>query len=412
MPRFSYVAVDIDGAERSGSVDARDEATARAVLQRRKLLTVRLVAGRDGQDQLGPITQPAADTGGQGISLPLSVQLLFTRQLATLIDAAVPVDEALGMIAAQQDNPRARRVIADVQAGVIQGERLVDAMGRHPGTFSRLYRAAVAGGERTGKLGFVLNRLAGYQAQVNALHSKVTTALIYPAALSLVALVVVSCLMIFVVPSLTEQFQSFDTKLPLITQALIAVSGFLAAFWPLVLAGLVGAVLLVRLILRQPGPRLGFDRWLLRAPLIGRWVRAVNASRFIRALATTTESGLPLLDGVRAARAGVGNRAVGQAIEAMADQIEAGELLSHTMRKAEVFPPLVTYMAASGENAGELPTMLDKAADHLDQEFEAFTARALSLLEPVIIIVMGAIVAGIVLAIMLPILQLNRLAIG
>jgi general secretion pathway protein F len=290
--------------------------------------------------------------------------------------------------------------------------RLADALGRHPGSFPALYRAAVAGGERSGKLGFVLNRVADYLGRAHALRTKIQTAMIYPMALSAVATIVIGCLMIFVVPSLTEQFQSYEARLPLITQILIGISSFLANFWLLLLAAIAAAAVFARQALRRSSVQLGVDAAFLRAPLIGRWVETVNASRFIRAVSTLTQSGLPVLDSVRASQESVSNRIVGKAIGQMASRIEEGEPLSQAMRKSEVVPVMVVYMAASGENAGELPGMLEKAADHLDQEFEAFTTAALSLFEPAIIVTMGVVVAGIVLAIMLPILQLNSLAIG
>jgi general secretion pathway protein F len=408
--RFSYVAVDAGGRTRSGAVTADTEAAARADLTRRKLLPVKIALEARAQKSPAPGEPALARAGRSAISH--KQRLLFTRQLATLIEAAVPVDEALSMIAQQQDRPQVRRVCADVLAGVQEGQRLADALGRHPASFPGLYRAAVAGGERAGKLGFVLNRLSTYLAAAHALRAKITTALIYPAALVIVAVTVISALMIFVVPSLAEQFQSFDARLPLLTQIMIALSAFLTTFWPLIGLGLVGGVLGARALLARPGPRAAFDAWLLKAPLLGRWVVATNASRLVRALSMLAAAGIPVLEALRASREAVGNRAVAAAVDQMALAVEQGEPLSHAMHASRVIPPMAGFMAASGENAGELPAMLEKAAEHLDQEFEAFSASALSLLEPVIIVFMGGAVAAIVLAIMLPILQLNRMAIG
>ncbi|MGE0597322.1 MAG: type II secretion system F family protein [Hyphomonadaceae bacterium] len=408
MPRYQFLAVDRDGRNRSGGFDAADESAARRALQRRKLVLVKL---EPASEAVPSRTRDAAPVGPRQ-ALSHKQRLLVTRQFATLVDAAVPVDEALGMIAAQQDVALTRRVMSDVQAGIVEGLRLADALARHPRSFSPMYRAAIAGGERSGKLGFVLTRLADYLARSEAIRSKVTTAMVYPAALSLVALSVVTCLMIFVVPSLTEQFESFDTRLPLITQVLIGVSNFLARFWGVLLIGLAVGAYVASILLRREPVRAAIDAAMLRAPLVGKWVTAVQASRFVRAISTLTASGLPVLESVRAAHEAITNRAASTAAARMAAWIEEGEPLSRAMRKSGVIPPLVAYMAASGENAGDLSGMLEKAADHLDQEFEAVTATALSLLEPAIIIIMGVVVASIVLAIMLPILQLNRLAIG
>jgi len=408
MARFQYRAVDADGLERSGAIEAGDVAQARAALQKRKLLPIELASAASGRSKA--TSQPAQLISGGALSH--KARLVIVRQLATLIDAAVPVDEALHMVAAQQEKARYRKIVEDVETGVVEGMRLAESMGRHPDSFPGLLRAAVAGGERSGQLGFVLSRLADYLARAQTLRSKIQTAMVYPAALTAVAITVISCLMIFVVPTLTEQFQSFEAQLPLVTRVLIATSWFLSNFWiPLFLGLGVGGYFLSR-TLRQEPVRAAVDAALLGAPLIGRWVEVVSTSRFVRAVSTLSQSGLPVLDCVRAARDSAPNRKFQKAVDHMADRIEEGEPFSTAMRRSGVVPVMVVYMAASGENAGELPKMLEKAADHLDEEFEAFTQTALSLFEPAIIVTMGAVVASIVLAIMLPILQLNQLAVG
>lgn len=408
MAQFHYLAIDADGRNKRGGIEAANESAARALLVRRGLLPVEIGvrAGRVAVE-----SSPRRVAAGRG-KLPHKTRVLLTRQLATLVEASVPVDEALAMISAQQESALARHIIGDVQAGVVEGQRLAEALGRHPHSFSGLYRAAVLGGEQSGRLGFVLSRLADFQERSQAIRSKVTVAMIYPIALSLVAIIVVLCLMIFVVPSLVEQFERFGQRLPLITQALIFTSNALRSFWPLLLLAVVGGVFGARLALRQPHIRMAFDGALLRLPVIGRQIVAANASRFIRAVSTLVSSGLPVLESVRIARDSVSNRVAAAAVERMAERIEEGEPLSQAMRRSAVMPPMVCYMTQSGENSGELPAMLEKAAAHLDQETEAFTNSALSLLEPAVIIVMGVVVSSIVLAIMLPILQLNRLAIG
>jgi len=408
MPRYQYLAIDPDGRQKKGGLDAANESAARALLVRRRLLPVQVEA-REGES---PRESASEGPPPAGAKLSHKALVLITRQLATLVEASVQIDEALAMIAAQQEKAVARRIVADVQAGVVEGQRLADALARHPQSFSNLYRAAVAGGEQSGKLGFVLIRLADYLERAQALRSKITTAMIYPVALSFVAMSVVICLMIFVVPSLIEQFERFDQRLPLITQVLIFTSRFLTTFWPLLLLALVVGGYVLRVMLQREAVRAALDAFILRAPVIGRWAVAINASRFIRAVSTLVSSGMPVLESVRSARESVSNREVSKAIARMAERIEEGEPLSQVMRRSGVIPPMVCYMTQSGENAGELPAMLDKSAAHLDQEFEAFTASALSLLEPAIIVFMGLVVASIVLAIMLPILQLNRLAIG
>jgi general secretion pathway protein F len=415
MARFAYVAVDADGKERTGALTASTDAEARVLLEKKRWLTVRVTLLSENARAQAPaktVAQSPKGTRTRGPRLNHRDVALFARQLATLAEAGVPVDEALGLIAEQQEKPHACAIIADVQTGVLEGMRLADAMALHPRSFSGLFRAAVSGGERAGALGPVLGRLADYLARSNALRSKIVTALVYPAALSFVAVLVVACLMIFVVPPLTEQFRRFDAGLPLITQVLIAVSGFLVQYWVILLAAGALGFFALQAVLARPGPALARDRMMMQLPGFGRWIRALNASRFARAVSTLTASGLPVLDAVRAARESTQNRHFAALAGAMATRIEEGEPLSQAMRLSGVFPPLVVYMAASGEGAGTLPSMLEKASDHLDQEFESFSTAAMSLFEPAVILTMGAIVAGIVLAIMLPILQLNQLAIG
>ncbi len=408
MARYSYLAIDPDGRERQGGIDAANEKAARQALAARKLLPVELFAG----ERAVPRPSQGAGSAKSRGHLRHRDLVLITRQLATLIGAAVPVEEAIGILAAQQENGQVRRIITAVRASVQEGSRLADAMGRFKTSFPVSYRAAIAGGERSGNLAPIFSRLANHLSREHAIRAKITTAMIYPAALLIVASAVVSCLMIFVVPALIEQFRSFRGELPLVTQILIGVSHLLTHFWPWILIGIAGAVVLVGAAMRRPGVRFAWDAALLRAPVAGRWIRAINASRFARAVSTMAASGLPVLECVRAARDTVSSAPMAKAIGEMADRIEEGEPLSHAMRQSGAFPPMLVYMAVGGENSGELPDMLEKAADHIDQDVENFLQAALSIVEPVIIVLMGAVVAGIVLAIMLPILQLNQLATG
>lgn len=408
MARYSFTAVDIDGREVRDAIDAASETAARAALKARNLLTVKLAPDADGRNRRASASSVPASRA----RLSHRDRMIATRQLATLIDAAVAVDEALEIVAAQQENASARKVMTDLRDGVREGMRLADAMGRHKSSFPGAFRAAVAGGENAGQLGPVLKRLADHLTRDRALRSKVTTAMVYPAALLVIATGVVAALMIFVVPTLIEQFRHLKGELPLITRILIWVSGALTHFWPLMLAGLVGAGLLIRVALQQKGIRLQVDRALLSAPVIGKRVRMVNASRFIRSVGVMTASGLPVLEAVRASQDASPNLEVARLVGQMSSRIEEGEPLSQAMQRSGIVPPLAVFMAVGGENSGELPQMLDRAADHLDQEFEAFVQGALSIVEPAIILVMGGIVGSIILAIMLPILQLNQLAGG
>jgi general secretion pathway protein F len=336
---------------------------------------------------------------------------LFTRQLATLVTVA-PLEEALRTLSRQAERDEVRRILGSVHEGVVEGRRLADAMGREPKSFPPLYRAMVAAGEGSGTLPHILERLAALLERQAQVRGKVLSTLAYPLVLAVVAAFVVFALMIFVVPKVVEQFENVGQELPLLTRIVIGLSNFLSSWWwALVILAALAVVLGAR-ALKQEGLRMKFDAALLRLPLIGRLIRDLHAARMARTLSTMVASRLPLLEGLTLTTGTVHNRVLRAASADIAESVRTGGSLSGALRKAGVFPPLLVYLAASGEASGRLDLMLERAADYLDREFDAFTTTALSLLEPAIIIVMGVIVALIVLSILLPILQLDTLAGG
>ncbi|HEX8443847.1 MAG TPA: type II secretion system inner membrane protein GspF, partial [Allosphingosinicella sp.] len=336
---------------------------------------------------------------------------LFTRQLATLVQVS-PLEESLRTIARQAERPETQRILGNVHAGVVEGRRLSEAMNREGQSFPPLYRAMVAAGESSGTLPPILERVADLLERQAQVRGKVTSALAYPIVLAIVASFVVMALMIFVVPRVVEQFEDVGQQLPLLTRIVIRLSEFLANWWWALAIGLVGVALLFGRALQDETLRLRFDRSLLRMPLIGRLLRDLHAARMARTLSTMVASRLPLLEGLRLTTQTVHNRALRAASGDITEAIRTGGSLSVALRRAGVFPPLLVYLAASGEASGKLDIMLERAADYLEREFDTFTATALSLLEPAIIVVMGGIVALIVLSILLPILQLDTLAGG
>jgi general secretion pathway protein F len=336
---------------------------------------------------------------------------LFTRQLATLVQVS-PLEESLRTIARQSERQETQRILGNVHAGVVEGRRLSEAMNREGPSFPPLYRAMVAAGESSGTLPSILERLADLLERHAQVRGKVTSALAYPIVLAIVASFVVMALMIFVVPRVVEQFEDVGQQLPMLTRIVIRLSEFLANWWWALLLGLVALALLVGRALQDETLRLRFDRSLLRMPLIGRLLRDLHAARMARTLSTMVASRLPLLEGLKLTTQTVHNRALRAASGDITEAIRTGGSLSVALRRAGVFPPLLVYLAASGEASGKLDIMLERAADYLEREFDTFTATALSLLEPAIIVVMGGIVALIVLSILLPILQLDTLAGG
>ncbi|MEZ0470483.1 type II secretion system inner membrane protein GspF [Luteimonas salinilitoris] len=400
MATFDYAALDARGRDRRGTVAADSERDARERLLRRRLVPVKLVPAATAAPKP---TLLRGRFGNRELTL-------VTRQLATLV-AVAPLEEALRTIGAQAEKPAVRRVLLSTHATLVEGFRLSEAMARQGNAFPPLYRAMVAAGEGTGALPEILERLADLLERQQQVRSRLTTALVYPAALALTALAVVVALMTFVVPKVVEQFDSMGRTLPWLTRAVIGVSELMTG-WGLVLLVLLAlaAAGFVQL-LRRPDFRLRFDAMLLRAPLLGRLIRDVHAARLARTLAIMLASGLPLMEGLRTTARTVHNRVLRRATEDMADAIREGGSLSAAMRRAAVFPPTLLYMASSGESSGRLAPMLERAADYLEREFNTFTAAAMSLLEPAIIVAMGGLVALIVLSILLPILQFNSLVL-
>ncbi len=402
MADFDYIAMDGRGRNRTGVVAAPDEAEARRNLESRGLIPLRL--------------EPATARGSTRPSLfqqrlghrDLS---LITRQLAT-VTAVAPLEEALRTIALQAEKPLVCRTLMSVHAGVMEGRSLSEAMTRQGKGFPPLYRAMIAAGESSGALPSILERLADLLERDQQARAKVVTALVYPAMLALVALVVVIALMTFVVPKVVDQFDTMGQSLPLLTRIVITISDLMRHWGLAILAALALAALALAKAMERPGFRLAFDRMVLRLPLIGRLTRDLHAAQLARTLSTMTVSGLPVLEGLTITASTVQNRVLRAATEDMAAQIREGGSLSGAMRRVGVLPPILVYMTASGEGSGRLETMLSRAGEYLEREFNTFTAMALSLLEPAIIVIMGALVALIVLSILLPILQINTLAAG
>jgi len=405
MPAFDYSAVDVSGRTVAGVLTAPDEAAAKKALDRRRLMTLSLSRAS------GASTATTDKTPRLRQKLSSRTLALTTRQLATLITVA-PVDEALRTLMLQAERPDVRRILSGVHAGVVEGQRLSEAMARQGAAFPPLYRATVAAGEASGALGPILERLAEGLERDQQVRGKVITALVYPAVLALVALGVVTALMVFVVPKVVDQFDSMNQTLPLLTRAVIGISDLMRSWGWLILLLLAGGIGGFVAGLRNPAFRLAVDRRVLRLPVVGRLTRDLHGARMARTLSTMIAAGLPVLEGLTITARTVSNRALRASTEMMADAVREGGGLSAAMRRADVFPPILVHMTASGEASGRLEPMMERAADYLEREFSAFTAVMLSFLEPAIIVVMGGVVALIVLSILLPILQINTLAMG
>lgn len=405
MPDFVYHAIDAGGREKRGRISAVSDRAARERLEGQRLYVV-------------AVTEPKAPDDNAKTKFPAfrrakklrSKQLaLFTRQLASLAQVS-PLEEALRTISRQSEKAHVRSIVGETHAGLLEGQRLSEAMRREPRSFPALYRAMISAGESSGSLPDIMERLADLLERQAEMRGKLLSALAYPIILALVAILVISGLMISVVPRVVEQFDDVDQQLPLVTRIVMAVSAFLAQYYWLIL--IIAALLTVMFIFarRNDAFRLASDRALLRLPFIGRLIRDLNAARLARTLSTMVASRLPLLEGLKLTRETVSNRVLRQANDDMVEAVRGGGSLSGAMRASGVFPPLLVYLTAGGESAGQLDVMLSRAADYLEREFDNFTSAALSMLEPIIIVVMGGLVAVIILSILLPILQLQNLA--
>ncbi|WP_408591857.1 type II secretion system F family protein [Novosphingobium sp.] len=411
MARYAYQAVDPKGHERRGAIEAPGEAEAARRLAERRWHVLRL--HRDLTIAADAATFPIslADRVRQRLTartLSARQLALFTRQLASLITVC-PIEEALRTIARQTERPATRSILLAVHAGVVEGMPLAEAMRLHRASFPPIYCAMIAAGEHSGSLPAIAERMAELLERQAQIRGRVLAALAYPVALALVALAVVVALMIWVVPRVVEQFDESGRQLPWLTRAVIGLSRFVGAWgWLLALGAVLAGAAFAR-GLHKPAFRQRVDAFVLRLPLAGRLIRDVHAAGLARTLAAMIEARLPLVDGLRLAARTVNNRVQAARLEAITRHIRAGAALSTAMREVSGFPPLLVYLAASGEAVGQFGPMLERAADYLDREFEAFSSTALALLEPAIIIVMGALVALIILSILLPILQLQTL---
>lgn len=407
MAAFEYSALNARGKQEKGLIEAETARQARQLLRERALtpLDLREVAERRGVSK-------GIDGGGKparGGSLSATELSLFTRQLATLFRSGLPLDEALTAVAQQSENPKVQRMVLAIRARVNEGDSFAAALGQFPGAFPTLFRATVEAGEQAGKLDHVLERLADYVERRQAMQSKIMLATFYPAILTLVAIGVVSLLLTYVVPKVVEVFDSIGADLPVLTKMLIATSGFLRNYGLFLVIGMaLGAWLFAR-AMRGEAFRRRVHARQLRLPLIGRLTRGANTGRFTRTLGILFGAGVPILDAMRIGTQVVANLPMRDAIEAAAKRVREGAGLAKSLEASRLFPPITVHLIASGEASGKLDEMLDRAAENQEREVETLIAALMGIFEPVLILAMGGIVLMIVLAILLPIFDLNTL---
>lgn len=401
MPAYEYVALDSNGRTRKGVEEGDSSRQVRSRLRDKGLMpmSVSQVAERKSVMQM-PVLQ-------QRIK-PLELALA-TRQMATLARAGMPIEEVLGTVARQSETQKVKSTLSAVRTRVMEGLPLAHALGEFPSVFPAIYRTTLAAGEQAGRLDLVLERLADNVEAQNAMRQKIQLAMFYPAILTVIALLVTVALLTYVVPEVVQVFAGMNQQLPWLTRALIATSDTLRTWGLLMLAVLVGGIFVFKQMLKKPGFRYRWDAWLLRVPLLGRLIRGLNTARFARTLNILAGSGVPLLDALNMSASVMTNVPMRDAVTEAAKRVREGSGIGHALERSGYFPPMTLSLIKSGESSGTLDQMLERAAETQERELEARIAIVMGVFEPLLILAMGAVVLIIVLAILLPIFELNQL---
>lgn len=403
MGAFQYLAVDEKGRERKGVLEGDTARHVRQLLRERRLMPV----------DVAEIADQKRQQSGRKITVRRGVSALdlalLTRQLATLTRAGMPLEEALQAVSEQTEKPRLQSIMLGVRAKVMEGHTLAAGLEEFPRAFPEVYRATVSAGEQAGHLDAVLERLADYTDSRQALRQQVSHAMIYPIVLTTMAFGIITAMLVYVVPKVISVFENTGNELPPLTTALIASSDFLRSWWWLMLVLIITGTFAARRILKETGPRRSFHRMLLRLPLVGRLVRGINTARFTRTLSILSSSGVPVLDALRIGGSVVTNVPMREAIDTAAVRVREGGAIGRALSVSRLFPPMSIHLISSGEASGKLDDMLERAAAHQESEMNSLIGTMLGTLEPALIVFMGLVVLLIVMAILLPIFQINQL---
>ena len=407
MGAFEYVAVDAAGRERKGVIEGDTPRHVRQLLREQSLLPV----------AVNEVLEQEAARSNRRFGFGMRFQrglsaadlALVTRQLATLVKSALPLEEALLAVSQQTDKPRVRSIILGVRSKVMEGHSLAAGLADFPNSFPEIYRATVAASEQSGHLDAVLERLADYTDNRQQLRQRTLSALLYPVLLFVVCAAIVFFLLVAVVPKIIEVFRTSEAELPILTQMLIAGSDFMREYGIWLVLALGAAAFLFTRSLRIASNRRRWHAFLLGLPLVGKVVRGSNTARFARTLSTLTSSTVPVLEALRISSEVVTNLPMKSAVEDAAVRVREGAPIGRSLGASRVFPPMMIHLISSGESSGELDTMLDRAAIHQERELDAILQGLVGLLGPLMIRVMGGLVLLIVLAMLLPIFELNQL---
>jgi general secretion pathway protein F len=402
MGAFEYLALDKTGKESKGLLEGDTPKHVRQILRERQLLPIKVteVARKEAR-------QKSSLTIRRGLSA--TDLALLTRQLATLAQAGLPLEEALLAVSQQNENPRAQSILLGVRSKVMEGHSLADGLADYPDTFPQLYRATVAAGEQSGHLDAVLERLAEFTESRQLLQQQVRNALIYPIALIVTAVGIISFMLAYVVPKVVYIFENYDAQLPILTRIMIAASDFIRDYWIFLILGIVAIVIGLRQLLKNEGPRRKYHHLLLRLPLVSRLTRGLNTARFTQTLSILAGSGVPILESLKIASQVIENMPMREAVEEASLRIREGAMISKSLAASKLFPPMTTHLISSGEASGRLEEMLSRAAINQEREVDGLISTMLGVMQPLLVIIMAAVVLMIVLAILLPIFELNNL---
>lgn len=403
MAAFDYQAIDSKGKSKSGVLEGDTARQVRSMLREQGLVPL----------EVNPTLKQQKSLGSSKVKRTRKISAgelaLLTRQLATLVESGLPIEESLMAVAEQTEKAQQKSMMMAVRSKVTEGYSLAESMAEFPQVFSNLYRAMVAAGEKSGHLDKVLNRLADYTEQRQQLKSQLVQALVYPAIMTLVAVSVIVILLTVVVPKIVAQFEHLGHGLPDSTLLLIGISEFLRNYGLILLVLALVCVVGFKRLMKKPKLRLAYHQKQLNLPVIGKVIRGLNTARFARTLSILTASAVPLLEAMKIAGEVLDNGYIKLKVAEAADMVREGTSLRLSLERSKLFPPMMLHMIASGEKSGELEQMLGRAADNQDREFEALMNISIKAFEPALMIVMAVVVLFIVLAILQPLLQLNTL---
>lgn len=398
MPVFQYIATDYTGQKIKGQIEAKDSASVVSTLRRSQLIVISIVEVK---------SKEAGFFKGSN-AVKLEDLVVFSRQLAALVKAGISLVKGLNILFSQIENKTLREITSSLITKIESGSSLSDSMANYPGVFSSFYLNMIRAGEFSGTLDVILDRLALHLESVSKLNRKIRAALIYPAVVIGVAIAITALIFIFVIPKFQEIFATVGMQLPLPTRIVLGISNFMQKFWFLIPAILVGMFMGFKWLSKMPKFRLSIDRSKLKMIIFGKLMRKVVIARFSRTLATLLKSGVSILAALEIGSKTAGNMVIELALNKVISQVSKGERIGVSLAENKIFTPLVVSLVAVGEETGDISTMLDKVAGFYEEEVDNAIAALTSLIEPVIIVFLGVVIGGIVVAIFLPILQLTQ----